>query len=319
LGAYTKAEDEAMTTAFGARGKRRLNRIFDVIGFFYPDYCFHVRKQGSKRKMVTLYSSITPKQKRAKVLTNRSKPHSLERTAAIPDTKRIGIAEQVEAIPLALETISAVTIEASVGLVEESKEEKHSILLSPLTTTGLPKLTTAATMNPKKRRMTNVLDVVLKSTKISTPTSTEAPEDKAEDLREVPTASASLTHIEAETLGAKPAELAKESLHEKLTLPNPEAPSQVDLEYIVRHASGKQLSEEQATEVQHYARDLKYQWGSLVYGGSDKDDFLYCLPDSKEINVCWEMMDNMGYSKLELGLSAMTKDQLADILAYNSL
>jgi hypothetical protein len=30
-------------------------------------------------------------------------------------------------------------------------------------------------------------------------------------------------------------------------------------------------------------------------------------------------MDNMGYPKLELGLSAMTKGQLADNLAYNSL
>jgi hypothetical protein len=32
-------EDEAMTTAFGARGKKRLTRVFDVIGFVYPDYC----------------------------------------------------------------------------------------------------------------------------------------------------------------------------------------------------------------------------------------------------------------------------------------
>jgi hypothetical protein len=31
------------------------------------------------------------------------------------------------------------------------------------------------------------------------------------------------------------------------------------------------------------------------------------------------MMGNMGYPKLELGLSAMTKDQLVDSLAYNSL
>jgi hypothetical protein len=30
-------------------------------------------------------------------------------------------------------------------------------------------------------------------------------------------------------------------------------------------------------------------------------------------------MDNIGYSKLELGLSAMSKDQRADNLAYNSL
>jgi hypothetical protein len=33
LGAYTKVEDEAMTIAFGACEKRRLNRVFDVIGF----------------------------------------------------------------------------------------------------------------------------------------------------------------------------------------------------------------------------------------------------------------------------------------------
>jgi hypothetical protein len=57
----------------------------------------------------------------------------------------------------------------------------------------------------------------------------------------------------------------------------------------------------------------------LVYGGDNKDDFLYCLPDSNEIDVCREMMGNMGYPKLELGLSAMTKDQLVDSLAYNSL
>jgi hypothetical protein len=91
------------------------------------------------------------------------------------------------------------------------------------------------------------------------------------------------------------------------------------LDYIVRHASGKQLTEEQIVEVQHYAKDLKYPRESLVYRGNDEDDFLYCLPDSKEIHVWREIMDNIGYPKLELGLSVMSKDQLADILAYNSL
>ena len=50
LGAYTKAEGEAMNTTFGARGKRRLNMVFDFIGFIYPDYCFPVRKKEQKRK-----------------------------------------------------------------------------------------------------------------------------------------------------------------------------------------------------------------------------------------------------------------------------
>jgi hypothetical protein len=55
-----------------------------------------------------------------------------------------------------------------------------------------------------------------------------------------------------------------------------------------------------------------------VYNGTDEDDFLYCLLD-KEISVCREMAKSMGFPKLEVGLSAMSKDDLADILAYNSL
>jgi hypothetical protein len=34
LGAYSRAEDDAMSTAFGGRGKKRLNRVFDVIGTY---------------------------------------------------------------------------------------------------------------------------------------------------------------------------------------------------------------------------------------------------------------------------------------------
>jgi hypothetical protein len=64
LGAYTKAEDDAMTTAFGARGKKRLNRVFDVIGFVYPDYRYPSRKQGKKRKIAASATSIVPKSKK---------------------------------------------------------------------------------------------------------------------------------------------------------------------------------------------------------------------------------------------------------------
>jgi hypothetical protein len=40
LGEYTRAEDDALTSAFGGRGKKRLNRVFDVISFIYPDYSY---------------------------------------------------------------------------------------------------------------------------------------------------------------------------------------------------------------------------------------------------------------------------------------
>jgi hypothetical protein len=43
LGAYSKAEDNALSAAFGGRGKKRLNRVFDAIGFVYPEYRYPLR------------------------------------------------------------------------------------------------------------------------------------------------------------------------------------------------------------------------------------------------------------------------------------
>ena len=43
----------------------------------------------------------------------------------------------------------------------------------------------------------------------------------------------------------------------------------------------------------------------IAKGDTNDDDFLYCLPDNKEISVCREMTKNMGFPKLEAGLSTM--------------
>jgi hypothetical protein len=88
--------------------------------------------------------------------------------------------------------------------------------------------------------MASVLDVVLKSSKVPTPVYTKASEDNIEKLV-VAAAIASPTCAEARPSGSKPMKQAKESLPEELTSPIPEAPSRDDLEYIVRHASGKRL------------------------------------------------------------------------------
>jgi hypothetical protein len=112
--------------------------------------------------------------------------------------------------------------------------------------------------------------------------------------------------------------LEKKDAPEKARSPIPEAPSE-DPDFIIRHASGKKLSEKEITEAKHYAWELKYLKGALVYNGTDEYGFLYCLLDNKEISVSREMARNMGFPKLEAGLSAMSKDDLADSVAYNSL
>jgi hypothetical protein len=82
---------------------------------------------------------------------------------------------------------------------------------------------------------------------------------------------------------------------------------------------GKKLSEDEIAEARHYAQKLKYPKGVLVFNDSNEDDFMYCLPDNKEISVCREIAKSIGFSKLENGLSILSKDDLADSLAYNSI
>jgi hypothetical protein len=75
LGAYSKAEDNALSAAFGGWGKKRMNRVFDAIGFVYPDYCYPLWGQGKKRKAAALATPAVPVPKAAgkkmKVLTHR--------------------------------------------------------------------------------------------------------------------------------------------------------------------------------------------------------------------------------------------------------
>jgi hypothetical protein len=64
-----------LSTAFGGRGKKRLNIVFDAIGFVYPDYRYLLRGQGKKRKATVVAASAEPipkaTSKKMKVLTHR--------------------------------------------------------------------------------------------------------------------------------------------------------------------------------------------------------------------------------------------------------
>jgi hypothetical protein len=77
-------------------------------------------------------------------------------------------------------------------------------------------------------------------------------------------------------------EATEQSLSEKIVTPAPE----VLKENIIRHALGKKLCKEEEREAQHYAQKLKFPKGALVFNGSGEEDFLYCLPGSKEDFVC---------------------------------
>jgi hypothetical protein len=214
---------------------------------------------------------------------------------------------------------------------ESKKSAEQPKILSPPQETELSKVSEIPAVTPKRRRMANILDVVMESTKVLTPASAEVPnmgekntkETAEADMNQVGTevgpsvpAGMGLTEVVEMNIDARPSNATKTS--KECKFPDAEASTE-GLEFIVRHGAGKKLSEEQIAEAMHYAKDLTYPPGSLVFNGTDEDDFLCCLPDNKEISVFREMTKNIGFPKLEVGLCAMSKDELANCLSYNSL
>jgi hypothetical protein len=183
LGAYSKAEDNALSASFGGRNKKRLNMVFDAIGFVFPDYCYPLRGQGVKRKIAAsgkvAASAITaePKGKKMKVLTHR--PHYIE-PAVIPEFGKgtCSAAEAKETVPTAQSTEEpakvpkVLTVKPVERKIEEPKIEelmKMPEILNPSKEIKLPKMQKASTTTPKRRRIANVLDVVLETTKALSP------------------------------------------------------------------------------------------------------------------------------------------------------
>jgi hypothetical protein len=361
LGAYSKAEDNALSVAFGGRGKKRLNRVFDAIGFVYPDYRYPLQGQEKKRKIAASVTPAEPKSKKVKVLTHQS--HYIEPTVVPEFGVGSSSAAEAKQTVLIMQSAEDPTVVPKVPIVEPtlSKDDKAEEpqseetmkmpeILSPSTEAKLLKAQKASAATPKRRRMANVLDAVLETMKALSP----APSKKIAKAQtevitrqvEVETGQAGATtgqakaktgQAEAKTGPLMPSETkvvmsevqadqqtsdtiltTGQYMAERAKSPASKAQAEA-ADYIYRHASGKKLSEDEIAEARHYAQKLKYPKGALVFNGSNEDDFMYCIPYNKEISVCWEIAKSMGFPKLEMAFQFLSKDDLADSLAYNSI
>jgi hypothetical protein len=184
LGTYSKAEDDALSAAFEGRSKKRLNRVFDAIGFIYPDYHYPLRRQGKKRKIVASVTTTVPKAKKMKVLTHRSRyiepaivPEFGEGTSSTAEAKQAAPTVQSAEESIVVLKVSTVgPAEAKDDTTREPEVEKIVMMpkiLSPPAEAELPKMTKAPATTPKRRRMANVLDAVKETTKALTPAPTK--------------------------------------------------------------------------------------------------------------------------------------------------
>jgi hypothetical protein len=184
LGAYSKAEDDALSAAFGGWGKKRLNRVFDAIGFVYPNYRYSLWGQGKKRKTATSSTTVVPKGKKVKVLTHRPRyiepvvvPEFGEGASSTAKARQAApIVQSVEEPIVVLKVPTVEPTEAKDGAAEEPIVEKVLKLpetLSPSAGAELPKVQKTAAATPKRRRMASVLDAVIETMKALTPAPTK--------------------------------------------------------------------------------------------------------------------------------------------------
>jgi hypothetical protein len=295
LGPYSKAEDNALSTSFGGRGKKRLNRVFDAIGFVYPDYCYPLRGQGKKRKAAastkiaasTAPNEPAPKSKKLKVLTHRPRyiepavvpEFGGETSSAAKPKEPISPTQKAEDPVVMSKVPSAELAESKTDKAEEPKIEGTKMLevLSPSAEVTVPKAQKGLATTPKRRRMANVLDVLeIVKALSSTPSGKIAEASKMQTEAKTKPAEVEATSSQA-SAEAGPSEPAKkktseieekaaeeeaieQTLPEKVAAPAPEALKE-SIEYIMRHGSGKRLSKEEEREAQHYAQKLKYPKG----------------------------------------------------------
>jgi hypothetical protein len=161
LGAYSKAEDNALSAAFGGRVKKRLNRVFDAIGFVYPDYRYPLRGQGKKRKAATSATpdEPMPKGKKLKVLTHR--PRYIESATKTKETISPVQRTEEPAIMPKVPVVKVVETKVDKAKKPETKKiTKIPEVLSPLVKATVSKVQTGSIVTPKRRRMVNVLDVL---------------------------------------------------------------------------------------------------------------------------------------------------------------
>jgi hypothetical protein len=267
LGAYSKSEDNTLSAAFGSRKKKRLNRVFDAIGFLYPDYRYPPR--GQKRKSATSEKDVTsaapseptPKRRNVKVLTHRPRyidpatvPEFGGETSSATEAKESTLTQKIEEPTAMLKASSAKLAEPKADNIKEIRVEGTKILevIRPSAEVTVPKAQKGLTATPKRKRMVNILDALETiKTSSSTPGKT-AEASKTQTETKLTEADAAKSQAETEAGPSEPAkeksletgeeetekEAAEQILPEKTATPTPEASSKV-LDYIVRHASKK--------------------------------------------------------------------------------
>jgi hypothetical protein len=299
LGNYMKKEDQLLTAAFGARPKRRLNRVMDALNFEYPDY-ERLKKgaEGQKRKRIV---SVVGRQaarmvkedeeilKRKKLSPEPKGVASKKRKTAAPKQKATDIEEETPS------TLSAIDVEEILKVMTESLPIKLSPLGPHLTKLFQKKEPSTAKKSdgPKKRRIITVTEAIeetpppasaSKAPAVESAIATEAAPTKATTAEAATAEDANLestfSDIDKMLLDMAAEEAARAAKETMATVLGKEKEIAEDTpeeeNFNFQNLIGQELSKAEKEELRDYAISCGYQTGALLFGGID-DESLGCL------------------------------------------
>jgi hypothetical protein len=351
LGCYSKKEDQLMTTAFGTRPKRRLNRVLDALNFDYPDYeQLSGDAEGQKRKRV---ASVLDKEgtKSAKKDRENSEKRKLSPEPKIAAPKRRKVVSPKPKTPAQEEEAPATPSVAEVEEILKVMTEPLPIKLSPLA----PELTKffqkekepSATESPakpkKKRRIMQVADVIhqtppptsaaeiIESAITAETTATRAETTGAEatgataeveaagaetEITEDPNLETTLGDIDNILLKMAEEEAAAVAVDTTIEKGKGQIEDTLEEEnFNFQDILGQELSEAEKEELKKYAIFCGYKPGALLFGGVNEGK-LRCLRNRTEAKVVRTFSKNVGLPKIEADLCRYQRQHIVGSLFY---
>jgi hypothetical protein len=352
LGNYSKKEDQLMTTAFGTRPKRRLNRVLDALNFDYPDYeQLGGDAEGQKRKRIAsiLDKEGTKLAKKDKEISEKRKLSPEPKIAAPKKRKatspKLTTSAQEEEAPA---TPSAAEVEEILKVMTEPLPIKLSPLAPELSKFFQKEKETSATESPakpKKRRIIQVADVIhqtppptsaskipfIESTVTAETTATGAETTGAEAIGAATEAEATGAETEAAedpnletTLGdidnilLRMAEEETATAAVDMTIEKGKEQIEDTLEeenFNFQDILGQELSETEKEELKKYAISYGYKPGSLLFGGVNEGK-LRCLRNRTEAKVVRTFSKSVGLPKIEADLCRYQRQHITGSLLY---
>jgi hypothetical protein len=334
LGNYSKKEDQLMTTVFGTRPKRRLNRVMDALDFEYPDYKrLDKDAEGQKRKRAAgaLNKDDEEQPKKKKLEPEPKTGVSKKRKATAPKQKAIDEEEESAATP------SATKVEEILKVMTESLPVKLSPLGPHLTKLFQKEKEPAKTKKAarsKKQRIITVTEVIEgtplgasapKAPAIESTTTTEAAPSEATNAEATRAEDIHLESMIADIdkilldMAAEEATAATEETTALEPVKEKEIAEDTseDEVFNFQNLIGQELTKAEKEELKEYALSCGYRPGALLFGGID-DERLGYVRDQIGAKVISTLSKSIGFPKLETDISRYRRQHIVSSLFYSN-